>query len=98
MDGDHDTLILSRLKDPWKFLMLDMDIGMVAVAVGFGALSMNMHVFLVVGLPAVVAYGMHKMRQNKARGFGAHWAYWHLPEHLSGLQRTPASHCHRTIG
>jgi type IV conjugative transfer system protein TraL len=94
---DHDTMMLSRLKDPWKFLMLDMDIAMVAVSVGFGAMSMNAPQLVMVGAPAAVAYAMHKFREGRPKGWAAAWRYWHFPLSPS-LKRTPASHCHRTIG
>jgi type IV conjugative transfer system protein TraL len=96
MDGDHDTYILSRLKDPWKFLMLDADIGVVAVAVGFLAMSMNAPTLVMVGAAAGVAYVMHKFREGRPKGWAAHWRYWYLPSR--GLKRTPASSCHRTVG
>jgi type IV conjugative transfer system protein TraL len=98
MPDDHDTLILSRLRDPWKFLMLDADIGMLAVCVGIAMLSMDMHIFVVVGAPIAVGYGMHKLRQDKPKGFGAHLRYWYFPPLMSQLKRTPDSHCHRTLG
>lgn len=98
MSTDLDAQLLSRLKDPWKFLMLDMDIAMLAVMVGFGALSMNAHMFVVIGAPAAVAFAMHNFRKGRPNGWGAHFRYWHLPYRLTGLKRTPPSHCHRTIG
>jgi type IV conjugative transfer system protein TraL len=95
---DNDMLILSRLTDPWKLLMLDADIGMLALGLGFATLSMDMHIFAVIGIPSAAAYGMQKMRQDKPRGFGHHWRYWHLPSQASQLKRTPPSHCERTLG
>ncbi len=100
MEDDHDTLICSRLKDPWKFLMVDMDVAMVCMPMGFLLMNMGAHIFIVIGIPFAVGYLWHKWRDGKPKGAGAHWRYWYLPKFgpINRLKATPDSHCHRTIG
>lgn len=95
---DHDTLIVSRLKDPWKFLFIDMDIAMLAATVGFALMLMGMGTIVMVGGALTVGYYLHKQRQGRPRGFARHLCYWYLPPALSFLKRTPAPFCQRTVG
>lgn len=95
---DHDTKIVAGLKDPWKFLWVDMDIAMAAACVGFGLLSTGLPTPVVVGGAAAVGYVLHTSRKGKPRGYARHWAYWHLPPLWTRLQRVPPCWCRRTVG
>ncbi|CAD5366879.1 Type IV conjugative transfer system protein TraL [Rubrivivax sp. A210] len=95
---DHDMLIVMGLKDPWKFLFVDMDIAMVSASVGFALLSTGLPTPVVVGTAAAVGYFMHIGRKGKPRGYAAHLAYWYLPPLISRLKRVPAPWATRTVG
>ena len=95
---DHDTLIVSRLKDAWKFLFVDMDIAMLGASIGIALLMSGLNTFIVMTVPAAIGYWMHKARQDKPRGYLAHLTYWWLPPMLQQLKRTPPMYCVRTVG
>jgi len=93
-----DTEIVARLKDPWKFLFVDMDIAMLGAIVGMGALFAGLNTFFVIALPVAVGYVIHKSREARAKGFLRHLCYWHLPPAVMRLKRTPPSYSTRSIG
>jgi type IV conjugative transfer system protein TraL len=95
---DHDTNIVSRLKDPWKFMFVDMDIAMLGAVIGMCALFAGLNTFFVVALPCGVGYLVHKSRESKAKGFLRHFGYWHLPPLVVPMKRTPPPYTVRTIG
>lgn len=95
---DHDTLIVMGLKDPWKFIFVDMDIAMLAACIGFALLTTGLPTPVVVGAAGAVGYVLHKSRKGKPRGYAKHWAYWHLPPSISRLQRVPPNWSSRTVG
>jgi type IV conjugative transfer system protein TraL len=95
---DHDMQIVMGLKDPWKFLFVDMDIAMVASCAGFAALSAGLPTPLVVLLGGGLGYGMHAMRKGKPKGYAKHFAYWHLPPAFTRLKRVPPAWAQRTLG
>ena len=95
---DLDTQILARLKDPWKFMFIDMDIAMIGVSVGMCALFAGLNTVVVIALSVVVGYLIHKARESRAKGFVRHLCYWHLPPLLVHLKRTPPSYTTRSIG
>jgi type IV conjugative transfer system protein TraL len=95
---DHDTLIVAGLKDPWKFLFVDMDIAMVACSVSFVLLTTGLPTPVVVGAGVAVGYVMHAVRKGKPKGYAAHVAYWFLPPLLSRLKRVPPMWATRTVG
>ena len=98
MDEDHDTTIVSRLKDPWKFLFVDMDIAMLGSTIGIALLMAGLNTFIVMAVPGLIGYWVHKARQDRPRGYVRHLCYWYLPPVLSRLQRTPPMYCIRTVG
>ncbi|MFT3819889.1 MAG: type IV conjugative transfer system protein TraL [Rubrivivax sp.] len=95
---DHDMQIVTGLKDPWKFLFVDMDIAMLSIMAGFG--------LMLAGIPAVaaacggiaVAWLMHNSRKGKPRGYARHLAYWYLPPVATRLRCVPPVWAHRTVG
>lgn len=95
---DHDMSIVKGLKDPWKFLFVDMDIALVASMVGFIVLSAGYPTTVVVGVAVGVGYLMHSVRKGKPRGFATHLAYWYLPPAVTQLKRVPPMWCMRTVG
>jgi type IV conjugative transfer system protein TraL len=95
---DHDMKIVMGLKDPWKFLFVDMDVAMVAGAVGCVALNAGYSPTVVVIAAGVTGYLMHAARKGKPKGFARHFIYWHLPPTVSGLKRVPPAWATRTVG
>ena len=95
---DHDTLIVMGLKDPWKFIFVDLDIAGVAMCVGFVLLTMGLPTPLVLVSAIAVGYGMHALRKGKPKGFAAHLTYWYLPPVLSQLKCVPPVWAARTVG
>lgn len=95
---DHDTLLVSGLKDPWKFLFVDMDVAMLAVLVSM--------LLMIVGLSAVMAaaggggfaYVLHVSRRGKPKGFARHFSYWYFPPVVTQLRSVPPVWAHRTVG
>ena len=65
---DPDTQIVMGLKDPWKFLFVDMDIAMAAACFGFGLLTMGLPTPVVVAGGGALGYVMHKARKGKPKG------------------------------
>ena len=53
---DHDSHIVMGLKDPWKFLFVDMDIAMAAACCGFLLLTMGLPTPVVVGGGGALGY------------------------------------------
>lgn len=95
---DHDMNIVSGLKDPWKFLFVDMDIAMVSACVGFLALTAGAPTPAVVAIGAGVGYGMHASRKGRPKGFARHLAYWYLPRAVTQLRAVPPMWSLRTVG
>ena len=95
---DHDMQIVMGLKDPWKFLFVDMDIAMAAACLGFGLLTMGLPTPVVVAGGGALGYVMHKARKGKPKGFVMHLTYWYMPPMLSRLKRVPPNWAHRTVG
>lgn len=95
---DNDQLIVMGLKDPWKFIFVDMDIAMVSASVGFGLLTTGMPTPAVVGVACAVGYAMHKARKGKPRGYASHVAYWYFPPFVSRLKCVPPMWAYRTVG
>jgi type IV conjugative transfer system protein TraL len=100
MDQDQDTLIIQRIKDPWKLMFVDLDIGMgigLPVALGMAA----GFAFSSLAIGGVVGYYWHRSRENNPRGFGIHRVWWHLPDVWSklGLMTcTPPSYMREFVG
>lgn len=90
--------IVSGLKDPWKFIFVDMDIALVSSMVGFALLMTGLSVMLVVAGGAAVGYVMHAARKGRPRGFASHLAYWYLPPIATRLRRVPPAWSTRTVG
>ena len=95
---DHDTLIVMGLKDPWKFIFVDMDIAMVACFVGVMLLAAGLPIPLVLGGGGGVGYLMHASRKGKPKGYAAHLTYWYLPPSVSRLKCVPPIWASRTVG
>ncbi len=95
---DNDTQIVSRLKDPWKFMFVDMDIAMLGAVIGMCALFAGLNTFFVIAIPVGVGFLIHKSRESKAKGFLRHFSYWHLPPMVMPMKRTPPPYTTRTIG
>lgn len=95
---DHDMSIVKGLKDPWKFLFVDMDIAIAAAMVGFIALSSGCPTTLTVIIALAVGYGLHTLRKGKPRGYAMHLAYWYLPPATTRLKRVPPMWALRTVG
>jgi type IV conjugative transfer system protein TraL len=95
---DFDTAIVKGLKDPWKFLFVDMDIALVSAMVGFFSLSAGAPTPLVVAIAGGVGYLMHIARKGKPRGYASHLAYWYLPPSVTRLKRVPPTWAARTVG
>ena len=95
---DHDMQIVMGLKDPWKFLFVDMDIAMLSACFGFMLMVMGLPTPVVVGAAAALGYVMHTSRKGKPKGFARHLAYWYLPPMLNRLQRVPPNWAERTVG
>jgi type IV conjugative transfer system protein TraL len=95
---DHDMLLVMGLKDPWKFLFVDMDIAMVAACAGFMALSAGYPTPVVVAVGGGVGYVMHAARKGKPKGYARHLSYWYLPPIFSLLKRVPPVWAQRTVG
>jgi type IV conjugative transfer system protein TraL len=96
--SEHDTEIVTGLKDPWKFLFLDMDIAMVAFSVGFMALTTGAPTPVVMGVAATVGYLMHASRKGHAKGFAMHFGYCYMPPVISRARRMPPMWSVRTVG
>ena len=95
---DPDTQTVLGLKDPWKFLSVDMDIAMAAACFGFGLLTMGLPTPVVVAGGGALGYVMHKARKGKPKGFAMHLTYWYLPPMVSRLKRVPPNWASRTVG
>ncbi len=95
---DHDMQIVMGLKDPWKFLFVDMDIAMLSACIGFALMTMGVPTPLMVGMAAGVGYVLHTSRKGKPKGFARHLVYWYLPPTISRLQRVPPNWAARTVG
>lgn len=95
---DNDTLIVSRLKDPWKFLLVDMDVAMVSGTVGMGLFSSGLNILIVFAVAGGIGYTMHAVRTNRPKGFVQHLMYWWLPPAMTKLKRTPPMFIVRTAG
>ena len=95
---DPDTRIVAGLKDPWKFLFVDMDIAMLALPVAMGLMLVGLSI-LPAGAGAVgVAYALHAVRKGRPKGYARHFAYWHLPPIATQLSRVPPNWAPRTLG
>ena len=90
--------IVNGLKDPWKFLFVDMDIAMLSTCLGFAMLTMGLPTPVVVVAAAALGYVMHTSRKGKPKGYARHLVYWYLPPMVSRLQRVPPNWAERTVG
>jgi type IV conjugative transfer system protein TraL len=95
---DHDTQIVSRLKDPWKFLFIDMDVAMLSATFGFALMFMGVPNLIMLACSGALGYYLHTSRQGRPRGFARHVWYWYFPTLRNQLKRTPPSYNHRTVG
>jgi type IV conjugative transfer system protein TraL len=95
---DHDMQIVAGLKDPWKFLFVDMDVAMASMCFGFALLTMGLSTPVVVAAATALGYAMHISRKGKPKGYARHLAYWHLPPMVSRLHRVPPAWAERTVG
>jgi type IV conjugative transfer system protein TraL len=98
MQDNLDTQIVSGLKDPWKFLFVDMDVAMAAAGVGFLLLTVGLTPPFVLGGGAGFGYFLQRLRKGKPRGYARHLRYWHFPPSVNGLRRIPRPWAQRTIG
>jgi conjugal transfer pilus assembly protein TraL len=98
MDGDQDAEIVTRLKEPMKFIFVDMDIAVLCAPIFLTLLMAGFPTIVDVAVPGTIGYFMHKSRQDKPRGFARHWVYWHFPPLTLPLRRVPPMHCVRTAG
>jgi type IV conjugative transfer system protein TraL len=96
--NDLDMNIVTGLKDPWKFLFVDMDVAMVAGGVGCTVLNAGYSPTIVVLVAGIVGYVMHAARKGKPKGYARHLTYWYLPPAVSGLKRVPPMWASRTVG
>lgn len=95
---DHDMQIVTGLKDPWKFLFVDMDIAMLGSIVGFMLMATGLSTMWA-GVGGIgFAYAMHASRKGKPRGYARHFAYWYLPPVATRLRSVPPVWTHRTVG
>lgn len=90
--------ILSRLRDPWKFLFVDMDIAILCACIGMTLLMSGLPTLAVVALPSGLGYWIHRGRADKVRGAARHWLYWWMPPLLQPLRRIPPMYCVLTVG
>lgn len=95
---DHDTLIVSHLRDPWKLILVDMDIALMCSMFGGLMLVSDVPILLVVGIPMAVGWKWQSLRRDLPKGFIAHLLYWFFPPRLLPLKAVPPSHCNQTVG
>ena len=95
---DPDMEIVSGLRDPWKFLFVDMDIAMLSAGIGFMLLTSGLGPPLALVGGVGFGYAVHVLRKGKPKGYARHLRYWYLPPIMSGLKRVPAAWAHRTVG
>lgn len=98
-DQDPDTLIINNIKEPWKLLVLDFDIGMGCaplVFLGFAA----KHEILGLIVATMVAYKWQTFRNTNPRGAGLRWLWWNMPSWIWFMTKhvTPPSHKREFIG
>jgi conjugal transfer pilus assembly protein TraL len=86
-----------RLNDPPRLFWWELDVSMLFLAaVLAGMLSGYFLTGAAIGWGLAWAYGKAKSGEHPA--FALHLLYWHLPAAVSGLQRTPPSHCREMQG
>jgi conjugal transfer pilus assembly protein TraL len=86
-----------RLNDPPRLFWWELDVSMLFLAaVLAGMLSGYFLTGAAIGWGLAWAYGTAKSGEHPA--FALHLLYWHLPAAVSGLQRTPPSHCREMQG
>lgn len=95
---DLDSQIVSRLKDPWKFVFVDMDIAVLCSGLGFTLMLSEINTLIAMAAAGSVGFYLHKSRQDKPPGYLAHKAYWYFPQGVLGLKRVPPQYCLYTVG
>lgn len=86
-----------RLNDPPRLFWWELDVSMLFLAaVLAGMLSGYFLTGAAIGWGLAWAYGKAKSGEHPA--FALHLLYWNLPAAVSGLQRTPPSHCREMQG
>ncbi len=98
-EGDPDTVIINRIKEPWKLLVLDMDIAM-ALAPLCSAGFFLKHEIIGLALTVFVAYKWQGARNNSPPGAAARWVWWHTPDWFWTMftHISPPSHKREFIG
>lgn len=95
---DHDQQIVAHLKDPWRFIFIDMDIAFLAGAVGLLVAGAGAPAHVTVIAASAFAYAIHSIRRGRPKGFAKHFAYWYLPPTVVRLRRLPPMWSMRTVG
>lgn len=98
-EADPDIQIINNIRDPWKLLVLDLDIGMgVAPIVFIGFAAQHQIGALILG--AIVAFQWQSFRNNNPKGAGLRWLWWHTPDFVWKVMKTvtPPSHRREFIG
>lgn len=96
--SDHDQQIVTGLKDPWKFIFIDMDIAILAGAVGMLAVGAGASSTVTVLIASAFAYLIHSFRRGRPKGFAKHFAYWYLPPSVVRLRTLPPMWSPRSVG
>ena len=86
-----------RLNDPPRMFWWDIDVALLFLAAALAGMVAG---FFLTGAASGVllawAYGKAKSGEHPA--FALHLLYWHLPGFVTGLTRTPPSHCRELDG
>mgnify|MGYP000854610234 CR=1 FL=1 len=96
---DPDTIIISSIKDPWKLLVLDIDIAMGVAPTAFLGFILK-HELIGLAIAVAVAYKWQTSRNNNPKGFAFRWLWWHTPASLWRMftHVCPPSHKREFIG
>jgi type IV conjugative transfer system protein TraL len=99
MEGDPDCHIINDIKDPWKLLVLDMDIFMGVAPILFVSFTMQ-HEMIGALIAGLIAWKWQTFRNTNPRGAGIRWLWWHLPTQIWFMTKnvTPPSDKREFIG
>ena len=96
---DPDTEIVHSIKDPWRLILIDIDIAMNCAPIMFAGFLMQ-HEMIGIAAASIVAFKWQSSRTNNPKGAGLRWMWWHLPSRLwfMATHVSPPSHKREFIG
>lgn len=91
---DPDCQIINNIRDPWKLLVLDLDIAMgVSPILFIGFAAQQQILALIFG--GFIAFQWQSFRNNNPKGAGLRWLWWHTPEFIWKAMKTATMPSHK---